>query len=598
MTESLSSPSFVRWLYTHNPFYAISAALMLFAVRASYGELQIGSINCWLMMGVLAGYTLLLAGVGVCIVRLGKVWEDARSILLLLLLLFLSVSISTDDLFVKATSPSEATMLVACGFIFSVVVSVGVVRALKIRIGWEYAIPYFLFLALFFATPWWCSPELFPRATRNLNWTVFLFPQIAALLTLTLLPAVRRGAKSVANNGTPWPWPWFPWTAFGVIAVAVALRSFALAMTFGQTGPIWGDLKGRSGILFDTIWGPYFLIPFAMSILLLLLEGAVAAGKMEAARKILVVSPSLLILALPWSDGPAFQTFLMSRMVATIGSPLWCTTLLLLAFFGWAALRKVEGASQRFVAMIFLLSFVGANSVEFKTLNSPHPGPLFVAGILLVVVAARRRSSAGCLGASVILTCTLWLVLPETMLARWRMATCYHVILASCITLGVICRDQFAMQLRLVGAASLPLSSLLVMTSNVADHVPALLKLLYVSVLTLVCLTCAWRCRSRWYLYAATGTTTLFGYGLVMLGFREAASVVGRATMTAFCWSAATMLIGILISAHKANWLPKRLFPDWSHGHGLTLAVAAENSPHDQNARSPDSAGEETEFDG
>ena len=68
MTESISSPSFVRWLYTHNPFYAISAALMLFAVRASYGELQIGSINCWLMMGVLAGYTLLLAGVGVCIV--------------------------------------------------------------------------------------------------------------------------------------------------------------------------------------------------------------------------------------------------------------------------------------------------------------------------------------------------------------------------------------------------------------------------------------------------------------------------------------------------------------------------------------------------
>ena len=200
MTESCPRPSLVRWLYTHNPFYALSAVLMLYAVRASYGELHIGLINCWVMMGVLAGYTLLLAGVGVCIVRLGHVWEDARSILLLLLFLFLAVSISADDLFVKAASPGEGTALLVSGFLFSVAVSVGVVKALKIRLGWEYAVPYFLFLALFFVTPWWCSPELFPRATRFLNWTVFLFPQVAALLTLTLLPAVRRGAKSVASN--------------------------------------------------------------------------------------------------------------------------------------------------------------------------------------------------------------------------------------------------------------------------------------------------------------------------------------------------------------------------------------------------------------
>lgn len=574
MTESIPRPSFVRWLYTHNPFYAISAALMLFAMRASYGELQIGTINCWMMMGVLAGYTLLLAGVGVCIVRLGKVWEDARSILLLLLLLFLAVSISTDDLFVKAVSPREGTMLLACGFLFSVIVSIGVVKAVKIRVGWEYAVPYFLFLALFFVTPWWCSPELFPRATRFLNWTVFLFPQVAALLTLTLLPAVRRGAKSVANNGTPWPWPWFPWTAFGVIAAAVALRSFALAMTFGQTGPIWGDIKGRSGILFDTIWGPYFLIPFAMSILLLLFEGAIAAGRMDVARKVLVRSPALLILALPWSDGQAFRAFLESRMTATIGSPLWCTTLLLLAFYGWAILRRAQGAELRFVAMIFMLSIIGANSVDLKTLNSPQPGPLLLAGTLLAIASVRRRSSAGCFGASAILTFALWLVLPETMLARWRMASCYHVMLASSLLLGIFCRDQFAKQLRLAGALFLPLSSLAVMTSQIAADVPILWKLLYISLLTFAGLACAWLCRSRWFLYSATATTTLFAYGLVMLGFREAETIVGRTTMTAFCWSVGTMLIGVLISAHKANWLPKRLFPDWHNGHDMKLAAA------------------------
>ena len=80
--------SALGYLYNHNPFYVISAVLMLYAVRSAYGTLEIGMINTWIMMGVLAGYTLLLTLIGVLIVRWGQVWEDARAINLLLLLLF------------------------------------------------------------------------------------------------------------------------------------------------------------------------------------------------------------------------------------------------------------------------------------------------------------------------------------------------------------------------------------------------------------------------------------------------------------------------------------------------------------------------------
>src|SRR6185295_18376800 len=162
-------------------------------------------------------------------------------------------------------------------------------------------------------------------------------------------------------NGTPWPWPWFPWTAFGVIGAAVALRSFALAMTFGQTGPIWGDIKARSGIIFDTIWGPYFLVPLALSFVVLLFEGAMSARNRLAAGKLLTCAPSLLLLAWPWSDGPAFQAFL-GKVTSTIGSPVWLTVWMLLAFYVRALLRKAPGASLGFVAMIVLLSFVQADT--------------------------------------------------------------------------------------------------------------------------------------------------------------------------------------------------------------------------------------------
>jgi hypothetical protein len=196
-------PSIVKYLYTHNPFYAISAVLMLYAIRTAYERLGIEAGNCWLMTGALAGYTLVLAVIGVWIVRWGKVWEDARSILLMLLVLFLAVSISADDLFVKVETSSTATALLACGFLFAATVSEGVLWGAGVRLGWRYRVPYHLMLALFFGAPWLYSPGLHPQFELWLDWLLLLFPVAAAALFLSLLPAVRGGAGSVAANGTP-----------------------------------------------------------------------------------------------------------------------------------------------------------------------------------------------------------------------------------------------------------------------------------------------------------------------------------------------------------------------------------------------------------
>ena len=50
---------------------------------------------------------------------------------------------------------------------------------------------------------------------------------------------------------------------------------------------------------------------------------------------------------------------------------------------------------------------------------------------------------------------------------------------------------------------------------------------------TAICFTCATLGRSKWYLYSSTGSTAMVGCGLMMLGFRGAASLIGRAAMTA-----------------------------------------------------------------
>ncbi len=548
-----SRSSAAHWLWTHNPFYFISALLMLYAVRSSYGELEIGAINCWVMMGVLAAYTSVLSLIGVAIVRWGGVWDDARSIFLLLLLMFLAVSVSADDLFVQMESSTAAIALLGSGLAFSVLVFQFVLRGARIRLGAAFQIPFIVFLALFYLTPWWCSPELHPRQAQTLNWTVLLFPQVAAVLCLTLLPAVRRGDEYVANNGTPWAWPWFPWTAFGVIGAAVMLRSYALSLTFSQTGPIWDSPNSRSGIVLDTIWRPYFIVPFVLAVLLLVLEAAIVRRNHKLARRVMLASPAVLLLAWPWGNSQVSAEFVL-QVTDAVGSPIWLAIWLMITFFGWAAVRKVPQAGLALLGSTLLFAVVGPRTVDASSLVV-EPTPLLLVGLMLAVTGWRQRSSAVTLAASVVMTFGLWLILPQPMLTGYRATICYHVMLAACLSLGVLFKDRLASILRHVGGWWIPVTAMCVMMLPAAAEVQLHWRLLYVVGLAATCLVCAQLTRSRSYWGGFIATTSVLGYSLAAVGFRSAASVFGRNAVAAFSWSVGTLLLGALISAYKAGWL-------------------------------------------
>ncbi len=565
-------PSIVKYVYTHNPFYAISAVLMLYAIRTAYERLGIEAGNCWLMTGALAGYTLLLAVIGVWIVRWGRVWEDARSILLLLLLLFLAVSISADDLFVKAETSSTATTLLACGFLFAATVSEGVLWGARVRLGLRYRIPYHLMLALFFVAPWFYSPGVHPQFELWLDWLLLLFPVVAAVLFLSLLPAVRGGARYVAANGTPWPWPWFPGTAFAVIAGVVGLRSYALTMTFGLDGDIWRKLPSGRAIVFDTVWGTYFLVPLGFAIAILLLEVAFVAANRRVAQQVVAGAGMLLALALPWIDDPISHTF-QQVVMGRIGSPFWLTTWGLIGFYAWAWFRGAPLAGRSVLLTSALLTVVGRSTLDLGTLTAPQPWPLLVVGALLLAHGVRVRSSWACATASLLVTAGLWFLLPRTPLAELRAIICVDLLWAACATIGFAFHDSLAFALRVVGAAMFPVSTLLAIASEPGAAMPLWLRALYLVVLGIVCLLVARAWRNLWYLYGFGGMVGVTAYAGAVGAFHRAANLLGRDAIIAFAWSFGTLLVALLISAQKARWLPRKMWPRWRNGHARTVEI-------------------------
>ncbi len=107
------------------------------------------------MLG-LAGYTLLLAATAILLIRRGKVWDDARSLLLLVVMMFLAMSVTFDN--TLNTNPGLGKSCFLGGLLFAVAVSEGLLRGIRLgKAPVGFRGPYYLILSCSFSIRWGCS---------------------------------------------------------------------------------------------------------------------------------------------------------------------------------------------------------------------------------------------------------------------------------------------------------------------------------------------------------------------------------------------------------------------------------------------------------
>src|SRR3569623_1545860 len=140
----------IRFIYTHIPYYVISAWFVFSGLRVSFdtgGE----TFETWALIGGLAGYALLLAGSACLLIRLGSVWEDVRSLIVHVLLMFLAISVSLDGAIAHKPEAGRWWLIGALGL--AIAMSEGLLRGLRVRLPRGYRAPYYLILSLFFLYP-------------------------------------------------------------------------------------------------------------------------------------------------------------------------------------------------------------------------------------------------------------------------------------------------------------------------------------------------------------------------------------------------------------------------------------------------------------
>jgi hypothetical protein len=350
-TVDIDLARLLRLLYTHNPFYCVSAFLVLWGLEKSF-YLQGTKPQPELLMTGLAGYALLLAAVGCLLIRAGSLWEDIRTILLLIVLIFLAISMSFDE--VLAADPAAGRLYFLGGLVFSVLLSELVLRGVRLRLPILFRLPYYALLAIFFLYPLLLGPWQARENDPHLRWLLAGFSPLAGLLTLTLLPAIRRGADYVRDNGSPWQWPWYPWPLFVVLGVGVGLRSYALCVSFHPSrGPA-------------TMFEPYFLVPLLFAVNVLLLEIGIASRRLVLLRW-MMAAPVGLVLLSTWTLSVPESINLRPMLLGACGcSPLFLTLVAVTVLYAVALARRVPHALPWLTLATAGFMVVGPSTGDFR----------------------------------------------------------------------------------------------------------------------------------------------------------------------------------------------------------------------------------------
>ena len=438
-----AAASIVRLLYTQNPFYLVGTLLILFGLARCFGR-EPTVATSGLLVGLLAGYTLLLAIIAAVIIRFGKIWDDARTILLVIVLLFFMLSTSLDfHLLFTLEPPTPGSLLLAAGWLFSILLSEGLLRFLRIGLAARYRLPFYLILTLLFGYPillGWIDWHGWHAAR---SWTLLSFPTAGALALLALIPAARTRRRDEPASGTPWVWPYYPWSLFVYLTVGLAIRSWWLTISFEPA-------KGA-----EMCFRPYFLAPLVLAWSALIVEMAMARRNLIAIAAGMLLPLACLAFAFPGPPQNQVEISFLGRLTTALGSPpqlvVWC----LLAFYGWTWLRRIQSSEVLLLGLGLFASALGRETVDLYSLAAPQPAVLAAVATLLLVQAVRNESTWRALAAGSLVVMAARFAgarLGGESLWFWQ----WHAPLVAALLLPAVFNDPLAHWLRRIAWPAVP----------------------------------------------------------------------------------------------------------------------------------------------
>jgi hypothetical protein len=491
------------------------------------------------MTQLLCAYTLVLALAGWIVIRAGRVWEDARIILLVVLLMFTALSTSYDNLCLK--NPAAGAIHLAIGFGFCCAITEFILFSLGMKLPLPYRAPFYLQLALLFAFPALLGKLSVYGQDAAMCVGVLSFPVAAAAGLLTLLPAAI--GQPERENGTPWPWPYYPWSIFVFVAIASGIRAWMLSVSFSPAAGV------------EPAFLPYFLCPILLAMLILVLELGLRMHSRRAQRIALLAMLGVIWMAFPGERLNSAQRLLLDLLENSLAGPPVLVSAAVAAVAVYAMLRRAAGSELVTIVALGLLACLDVNTRSIESISSPNILLWFALAVWQINFGLWTRNMLRLAFGGIVII----VFFGKTLNAQWMFEhNAYWAIQLSviwCALLPLVCRDKIANHLRAAGPFWIASTE----TCLVAFHpdfwsgVPNWAPAFVASMMTLVSLSYWLIFRVRWYLLAAGWIAALASLFWTNAALRMLGDVQLRHGLTWYAAGYAVLAGGLLVSLWKAR---------------------------------------------
>lgn len=559
------NPGWLRRVYPNNPLYLLSVVLVLWGIHLAAGvEPPVSGLKT----GLLFAYIVMLAGAGWLVVRVGRVWEDARTLLLAILLMFTALSASYDRLCLD--DPTAGGWRLAAAFGFSVVVVESLLVALRIRLPAVYRVPFYLQLVVLFAFPAYLGRLSLDGEDARMCLGVLAFTAAAGVSLLALLPAVAGRSLVRSDNGTPWAWPYYPWSIFAFMAIAMAVRSWMLSVSFSHA-------RG-----FEAAFGLYFLAPIVLAVGVLLIE----LGLRHGSRRTQLVAAGVLVAAVgisfPGVELATAQDVSLGLLESRLAGPPLLACLAVAAIGAYAAWRRAAGAWPLTLGAAVLASSLDAETRALGEVHLPHAAMLVtLAGWLLIRGAWRLDAPRLALGAGLVLLLLSWRF-DLDWLAENNGLPAASIWVAILLALPLFCRDAWSEFVREIGPVGIAAATPFVVTGFPPRWWDAPPWAATAAAFALMVYAVGyWLCeRRRWRLgcvLATGGFASLSAAGLLLDGVSDPRLQRGLTVYAAGC---GVLLAGLVVSLWKGGQTARLLAWFWEETPaGSTNIISASERP-------------------
>lgn len=551
--NSNSQFKFARFLYTQNPFYLLSVCFVLHGtgLQMNGSHEQHEPLPLFLLI---CGYILMMSLTAVTVIRKAKLWEDARSILLLVPVLLVELSLTLDDPLI--TDPGLGRILVVGAFLFSAVVFEILLRGLKLKLPRLYRLPLHAFMGLMILYPLFIVPAIHhPGSSLSVPWRNYLFGPLAALAILALIPAIRRGAEYVRENGTPWSWPLYPWTIFVFLILALGARGYSFTLSFD---PVLEQSFDQAMAL-ESTWGWYFLAPILISVAFLIMEFGIVTDRTSASFVSMLIPVGTCWLVFTEGNQSLPYHRFLAEFTAVLPSPLFLTLCATTAFYFLALMRHQPLGVPIFVTSVLGFTVIGPDTVDVASLTKFQPLPVLIAGIVLVTKAVLEGRSVRFVLGCLMVTFSFCAEMEPYWDHLWLGMILFHGSLLAFLIAGVFFRDQAAADFLALGGIGLLIGGTvaLLIPMDLPTAFPEWTPLLYTVTLAVISLAIAYPKRERLFFYLGTlllSGTALVGGQLVldqlqlMFHFRGLGSMIAGFLL---------LILAMLVSAAKAGFLKR-----------------------------------------